>query len=214
MTKSVGSSRLKSVGVLGGGVRFAGVKRRWLAVAVLVSLMGGGLSWSSAVAQTPTPTPTPTVMFTPCTPKMAAPSKPTGLTATVNPDDKPDEDWILESGILLQWTAADASESVFSYDLFRREKVEGTTLAYHASTTLVSTYYSETDEYVTPSEPIMDIMDPADFENLKDGTTYEYAVKALQVNDCDAIAESPLSDPVSATYTAPTEVEDDQVGGL
>lgn len=183
-------------------MRFAGAKRHWLAIAVLVSLMGVGLSWSSAAAHALSTTSGTCVRTTTI-------SRPTGLTSTVNPSTREGKP-VLENGILLQWDVPPADDEVIGYDLYKREARKGTKLE-------VFSYFSL--EWAGQHHPItrMEFMDPELFpnkRNLVDGQSYIYRVVAVRLDNCYIDQESEQSLPHTVTWTAPAVEEDDQVGGL
>ncbi len=178
-----------------------GVRRRWLAAAVVAALIGGGLSWPSVAAQE--------VIHTPCEETITAPAKPTGLTATLNPSIHKGEP-VLDSGILLTWDAPAAADQVYGYDIYRREVVQGTptTLRLYLVKFSVGAYHPSTGTYTYPDGPPTDIMDYG--HDIEEGKTYAYAIKALRYGNCSTV-ESEMSDEASETYTAPVQ---QQSGGI
>ncbi len=140
-------------------------------------------------------------------------AKPTGLTATVNPESSNAD------GILLEWNAPAASDEVSGYYVYRREVLQGTTttLALHGIISDLPVYDTRTGEYRSSPGPAEE-MDFADSPpgNLKSGTTYAYAIVAERTNNCDYLQQSEQSDEATATYTASASGDSggDDPGGL
>lgn len=166
-------------------MRSTGVNSQWLAMVVVVSLIGASLP-RSAVAQVPWPP-----LGQECTVTSTV-SKPTGLGATVNPAG------YYENGILVQWDAAPGSDQVYKYNLFRK-KASGGTLIMVGSIQNVSQYHPSTGTYSYPDDAPSEILDP-ESSGLETGEQYIYRVSAARWNNCGDYQESEQSDPVTVTY--------------
>ena len=170
------------------------------AAAATVALVAGGGSAGAQTATTTTTTaqpPTTTVCAVTSTV-----SKPTGLTAQVNPNTYLDGTPTALPGILLAWDSPPSHEQVFGYNVYRRVQGESTTLRLIGNVSGL---------FATDKQDVMDVADVPFAGNLVVGKTYIYRVAAERWDNCGDYQESAQSDPVSVTYTAPP---DDFTGGL
>ena len=154
-------------------MKCASVKHYWLAVAVVMSLIGSGVSWSQDVVTTP------------CTLTTNPPAKPTNFTATVN-----------EEGIQLRWDAPPEADKVFSYEIFRGVG-SGTTPTIYGTMDVESVYDANSDTLV-PSHSVTTTVDYNYVLTVAE--TYVYAIAFGRWNNCGGYQEGIKSDSVTVTY--------------
>lgn len=155
-------------------MRSEGMKRHWLAMVSVVSLIGIGLSWPSASLA--------------CTVTTATPAQPTGVAATAD-----------DEGIHLQWNAAADTDQVFQYNILRGEGT-GTVLTLFVTIWSVSSYNVTTDTESPPPEPDTSITFNKHDDFMESGVTYFFRVVAVREDNCGGSLESTPSEQVSATF--------------